>query len=290
MTWEELLSRFAASGRLSPLTIKNTRSALKFLRRFRESAGPHELETSHLQEFYREQRRSVSDSTSARRMWALGALLRWAVKHGHLLVDPSDGLKIHPPRKSMQRVLTQDEMARILLAPNEARGQIRLRDRAMLELLYGTGMRGGELAALDLVDIDLADRSLRIMGGKGKPRRVPFGERAAVALKDYLDGTASERLASGEMALFWTMSGQRMSTETLASQLRHYGKTLGLTGVTPHAFRRACATHLLENGANIAEIKRLLGHADINSTMVYTQMLPLDVVRSHRKFHPRAGQ
>lgn len=291
MTWDELFERFTASGRLAQNTILNYRKHLKAFLHFWSDqgiSGPANVETRHLQGFYLHQKRQTGENWAGRQLRTVLTLLRWAVKHGFLLIDPGQEIQLSKPPQPIMRILTQEEVALLLDAPNQARGQIRLRDRAMLELLYGTGMRGGEVVALNLADLDLAEQTITVLGGKGRPRKIPFGSRVAVALKDYLAMVLPSREGSGETAMFLTMSGERMTATNLGSQLRRYGETLGIPDVTCHAFRRACATHLLENGANIAEIKTLLGHADINSTLIYAQVMPHELLRSHKTHHPRA--
>ncbi len=158
-----------------------------------------------------------------------------------------------------------------------------------MELLYGTGMRAGEVVALNVEDIDLSDSSLQILVGKGSCRRIPFGVAVAEALGAYLEWTEPERRLSGERALFLTVEGERLHPTSLSWILRQHGKAIGLEGVNAHAFRRTLATHLLENGADIAEIAKLLGHRDINSTLSYAQVVPHELFRVHRQFHPRSS-
>ena len=295
-TWDQFFDSFSASRRIADATLQGYRKNLGYFLKFcqatdDEIAGPCDVQSRHLNEFYRAQKNApgISEATAGARMRSLLILLRWGVVHEVLLIDPSKGLKIPKPNRPIPPILTQQEVSLLLDAPNQARrGFIRVRDRALLELLYGTGMRRGEVVALNLEDLDLADRSLRIRGGKGKDRLVPFGESVARALSSYLDWLRPRYCLSGETALFLSLHGERMTRSNLTNQLHRYGTRLGLTGVTPHALRRALATHLLENGAHILEIKKLLGHEDLNSTMTYTQIFPVDLIRSHRKAHPRA--
>ena len=293
MTWDAFLTLFAASGRLSPHTVRGYVRDLKLFLAFWSQealAGPRHVEKRHLTEFYRAQKQSpsVSEATAGARLRSLLILLRWAVSQELLLLDPSRGWKVPKPNRPLPRVLTVDEVERVLQAPLQSpRAFIRLRDRALLELLYGTGMRGGEVLALNVDDLDLADASLRILGGKGKNRRLPLTDGVVVALRDYLDWILPRYAQTGETALFLTRSGERMNTRSLSQQLQRYGQALGIAGVTAHALRRALATHLVQGGAELVEIQRLLGHVDINSTVVYTRLYPTDLIRAHRQSHPR---
>ena len=291
--WDEFFQAFAASRRLAPATLEGYRKNLQCFLKFLAGSplhGPADVERWHLSEFYRNQKHTegISDATAGARMRTLLILLRWAVRRDIILVDPTKALKVPKPRRPIQPILTQEAVARLMEAPRLAnRRFIRLRDRALLEILYGTGMRGGEVVALNLADLDLAERTLRIRPGKGQDRLIPFGEAVAEALEPYLEWIRENHCVSGETALFLTLNGERMKRGTLGLQLQRYGELLGIEGVTPHALRRAVATHLLEAGAHIVEIKKLFGHRDINSTMVYTQVFPVELMRTHGKTHPR---
>jgi integrase/recombinase XerC len=293
-TWEQFLESFSASRRIAETTLYGYRQNLGYFLKFWQGAallGPCDVQSEHLCEFYRAQKNApgISAATAGARMRSLLIMLRWAVRQGVLLVDPSKGLRIPKPCRPIPVILTQQQVSLLLEAPKRARrGFIRVRDRALLEILYGTGLRRGEVVGLNLDDLDLAERTVRIRGGKGKDRLIPFGEEVAKALSAYLDWIQPRHCVSGETALFLSLHGERMKRGAVSLQLQRYGLELGIPGVTPHALRRAVATHLLENGANIVDIKKLLGHEDINSTMTYTQVFPVELIRSHRRSHPRA--
>jgi len=294
VTWWEFFEKFSASRRLSASTMQSYRKNLKvFLAFWTEETlvGPHDVESRHLVEFYRAQKNQpgVSHATAGARTRTLLSLLRWAMRQEILLVDPGHDMRIPKPCRPIPRVLTQAEVELLLEAPRTVpRTLIRLRDLALLELLYGTGMRAGEVVALNMGDLDLAERVLRILSGKGQNRRVPYGEMVAEALAAYLDWMRPRFCMTGETALFLSLRGERLTAKALGLQLQRYGLALGIPDVTPHALRRAVATHMLENGASVVEIKELLGHADLNSTMIYTRVFPVELIRSHRKSHPRA--
>lgn len=245
----------------------------------------------HLSQFYLTQLRTetVSRNTAGARLRALLVVLKWAERQGHLLVNPGQSLKVAKPRRPLQRILSRDEIKHLLYAPLQCnRYFIRYRDRALLELLYGTGMRGGEVLALDLWDLDLAERLLYTQKGKGRPRRLPLSEKVTDSLQRYLSEARPLVAVEGETALFVSLRGSRMTSGSLNAQISGYGRQLGIEDVTPHAFRRAVATHMLENGAQLPEIKALLGHADIDSTRIYAQVAPVEMLREHRCYHPRA--
>jgi len=292
VNWDEFFKRFAASRRLAPSTVTYYLAAWKlFLKQWPDLVGPQDVTEMHLTEFYRAQLRNtrVSDNTAGARLRALLVLLGWAQRQGHLLVNPGQSLHVKKPRRPISRILTRDEVQCLLQAPLLChRIRTRYRDRALLELLYGTGMRGGEVLALDLFDLDLADALLKIRDGKGQPRCMPLGPEVVKALDRYLREARPAMALEGETAVFVSFSGKRLNSSSLNSQLHRYGENLGIEGVTAHAFRRAVATHMLENGASVAELKALLGHADISSTQFYAQVASVEMLREHRRYHPRA--
>ena len=292
MTWEELFGRLAASRRLAPSTLEGYLECWRyFFRQWPDLKGPLEISEHHLAEFYRTQLRApgISSNTAGARLRALLIVLRWAHRQGHLLVNPGQSLSVPKPRRPLARVLTQEEVQRLLLVPlRRKRYFTRYRDVAIVELLYGTGIRGGELVALDLEDLDLADALLKIRGGKGKPRFLPLSAEVVTALSRYLQEARLAVALEGETAVFVSQQGSRLSSGNLSAQIRSYGRQLDIEDVTPHAFRRAVATHLLENGAQLPEIKALLGHEDISSTQAYAQVVPVEMLREHRRTHPCA--
>lgn len=291
MTWESLLQQLGASRQLAPATLSFYGKAVRaFLVSFPE-VGPLEVKESHLSKFFLGQKRAptVSESTAGARLRALLTLLRWAQRRGLLLMNPGQDLRAPTGTRPLPPLLSREQVRALLGAPLSCRRMlIRYRDRALLELLYANGMRAGEVSALNLDDLDLSGALVKIRGGKGKPRFAPLNEPSVDSLRAYLEDARPSVAPPGEPALFLTMAGERMSSRSLSSQLHRYGKMLGFSGVTPHALRRALATHLLENGANIVEIKTLLGHADLSSTQFYARVRPVEMLSEHRRYHPRS--
>lgn len=292
MNWDEFFQRLSSSRRLSSASVTSYLDCWRhFLRQWPNLKEPREVTEYHLTEFYRAQLRTetVSENTAGARLRGLLVVLGWAQRQGHLLVNPGQSLHVKKPHRPIPRILTRDEIQRLLFAPlGSPRYSIRYRDRALLELLYGTGMRAGEVLALDLVDLDLAEALLQIRGGKGQPRFIPLGPEVVSALERYLKEARPAVALESETAVFVSLYGNRLRNSSLNTQLHRYGDDLGIEGVTPHAFRRAVATHMLENGASLPEIKTLLGHADISSTQFYAQVVPMEMLREHRRYHPRA--
>ena len=291
MDWEQLWTRFSSARRLARATLATYLAGFdRFRKHWPELTEPGQVQEHHLLEWrLHESQKGLSEVTTTLLLRAAMAPLRWAFRQDLLLLDPTANLRLRKPTNRIHRILTQDEILSLLEAPLRTKRRfIAGRDRAILELLYGSGLRGGELLALDLRDLDVADCSVCVRGGKGRPRKVCFAPSVAVILERYLKDYRPVRAQAGESALFVNLEGSRMAHNTLSHQVAQYGKQLGIPDVTPHALRRAFATHLLENGANIVEIKNLLGHADINSTLVYARVFPVELMRAHRKSHPRA--
>jgi integrase/recombinase XerD len=191
-------------------------------------------------------------------------------------------------------VLSEAQARRLMSAPSSyerfrVSPALGLRDRAILELLYGTGLRLGELLRLDLTDVDLARGTLLIRQGKGrKDRMVPVAGRAAVALDAYL-AEARRELARNfrEPSLFLSWRGQRMEEGRIECLLQRYAAAAKVPGrVHPHALRHACATHLLQGGASIRHVQALLGHASLATTVLYTKVAVKDLAQVLTKAHP----
>jgi integrase/recombinase XerD len=165
-----------------------------------------------------------------------------------------------------------------------------IRDKAVLELLYSTGVRSKELLLLKVQDIDLKDSSLMILNGKGgRQRMVPFGKSAALALEKYLEVTRPHYLKNPNLdILFLSKLGGPLKEWGLYEIIKRYGAKSGHTkGMTAHTLRHACALHMLKGGAPIEAVQELLGHKRLSTTQIYTTLLPQDLKAVHEKFHPR---
>ncbi len=206
--------------------------------------------------------------------------------------DPSELLEGPAAGRKLPRVLTQLEIERLLSAP-PTDGPLGIRDRAMLELLYATGMRISELVTLRLRDLDVEDRLIRVRGKGSKERIVPFGAAAREALSAYL-GAARPELAAvanggGEGRVFLSRRGRALSRKGAWEVVRRNVRAAGIQKrVTPHTLRHTFATHLLQGGADIAAVQEMLGHADISTTQIYTHLDRTYLTEVHRRYHPRA--
>ena len=236
--------------------------------------------------------RGQAPSTVARKLAALRGLFRNEIAVGARRENPADLL--HSPKKGsrLPRVLKSQEVG-ALLERIPASTPLELRDRALFELAYGSGLRAEELIALDVEAIDFDAESVRVEGKGQKTRIVPTGEPSLRALERWIV-TGRPTLHTGESrALFLSKSGRRLSTSDVRRRLRTWSRlaapdTPALSGTHPHALRHSFATHLLEGGADLRAIQELLGHASISTTQVYTRVESARLRRAYQNSHPRA--
>jgi len=235
-------------------------------------------------------RRGRAASTIKRRVAAIRALYRFLLREGELQHDPT--LDLAPPKlpRRLPRVLTLEDIERLLAAPNLAT-PAGTRDRAMLELMYASGLRVSETVGLDLSDIDLAHEVVRCVGKGNKERIVPVGSQAVSALRAYL-GRARPKMARGQttQALFVSRLGRRLTRQGCWKLIRTHARRAGISRpLTPHVLRHSFATHLLERGADLRAVQEMLGHASIGTTQVYTHVTRERLREVYRASHPRDG-
>lgn len=228
-------------------------------------------------------------STIARRLAALKAFYQYLVRESRIERDPTENLESPKQRKRLPKVLTVDEVERLLSQP-DGRTPAGLRDRAMLELLYATGIRVSELVALNVPDINLDAGFVRCRGKGSKERVVPVGSVAVRALKNYLEqGWPRLSRDPSEGALFVNQHGRRLTRQGFWKILKKYARMAGITKeITPHTLRHSFATHLLENGADLRAVQEMLGHADISTTQIYTHVTKHRLRDVYARAHPRA--
>ena len=236
---------------------------------------------------FHEKRRKQEASSIARALVAIKLLHRFLVKEGKLREDITSVLESPKLWKRLPSVLSIKEMEAILKTPN-IRRPLGIRDRAILELLYATGIRVSELVGLTLQDLNLESGFLKCYGKGGKERIVPLGRSAQEAVKRYLE---KARLLNGKSDQLFIGSKQapRLSRQAVWQIIRRYAKRARIgKKITPHTFRHSFATHLLERGADLRIVQELLGHADISTTQIYTHVSRDHLKLVHHKYHPRA--
>jgi integrase/recombinase XerC len=268
----EQFALWASSYGLSPATID-----VRWLRRY--AAGLSE--------------RGLVATTVARKLAALRALLRVQMQLGVRGDNPADLLSAPKKPQRLPHVLKPSEVA-ALLDRIPATTSLELRDRALFELAYASGLRAEELVSLEVASVDFDAETVRVEGKGGKTRIVPCGEHALRAMERYLArGRPALGVGDGDPALFLSKSGRRLGTSDVRRRLRTWARLAaarapGLAGAHPHALRHSFATHLLEGGADLRAIQELLGHATISTTQVYTRVESARLRTAYARAHPRA--
>ncbi|MDP2134096.1 MAG: site-specific tyrosine recombinase XerD [Sulfuritalea sp.] len=231
----------------------------------------------------------IKSASQQRLMATLRRCYRWLLGQGRLQIDPL--LNIDKPRQieRFPKTLSEQQVADLINAP-DVDSALGLRDRAMLELLYATGLRVSELVGIRLFEVSLNDNVVRVMGKGSKERLVPLGQVAAEWLQRYISGARGELLQRNVSdAVFVTARGSAMTRQMFWSLVKKYALRVGIPPqrISPHVLRHAFATHLLNHGADLRVVQLLLGHADISTTQVYTHVARERLKQLHRQHHPR---
>jgi integrase/recombinase XerD len=220
-----------------------------------------------------------ASSTVARKVAAIKSFFHYLVDHGWLEDDPTATLDSPKVRKRLPKAIASEDLERLLAEPANDRTAKGLRDRALLELLYATGLRVTEVVSLDVDDVNLASSTLRLVRSRDKGERiVPIHDRAIEPLREYLERGRIQLLRDAEeQALFLNHRGHRLTRQGLWLIVKHYVREVGMVeDVTPHTLRHTFAAHLIERKANLEYVQEILGHASISTTQVYTQVGRLD--------------
>ena len=233
--------------------------------------------------------RGLSPRSLARRLAGLRAFGRYLRQEGALKTDPLLDLTVPRLPQRLPRFLSVEEVDRLLRQPRPdmPRG---LRDAAMIEVLYATGVRVSELVSLPMSALHLAEGWLKVRGKGGKERLIPLGEHAIAHLHAYLS-RSRERLMRGRRTpeIFVTGRGEGMTRQGFWKLLRGYARQTGIVKpISPHTLRHSFATHLLERGADLRSIQQMLGHSDISTTQIYTHVLEARLRAAYQRYHPRA--
>jgi integrase/recombinase XerC len=280
----------------SAYTVKSYREDLtQALEFFRGKGGgqtprPEQLTTRLLRAYLAWQHeQGYAKSTVARRIAALRSWFRFLCRQGVLQANPADGLRGPRQDKKLPHFLSEEDLARLLDTP-PADSPLGLRDRSILEALYSAGLRVGELAGLNLADVDL-DSGLMMVRGKGKRERLALlGPQARDALQVWLGQREHlPRRAKAQDALYLNKNGTRLTTRSVGRLLEKYLAQAGLDPrASPHTLRHSFATHLLDRGADIRSVQELLGHKSLANTQIYTHVTTHRLRDSYHKAHPRA--
>ena len=232
-----------------------------------------------------------SRATLARRTAAARAFSTWAYRQGYIDHDAAARLKAPKVNRALPNVVRGERATELVEedTADDAHPAEHLRDRAMLELLYATGMRVGELTGLNLADIDLARGLARVTGKGNKQRVVPFGREATLALNEWLEFGRSE-LANGkaEDAVFVGSRGGRIDQRQVRRVVERAGQRAGVSDISPHTLRHTAATHMLEGGADLRVVQEMLGHSSLQTTQIYTHVSAQRLKNVYDQAHPRA--
>ncbi|MBE3582088.1 MAG: site-specific tyrosine recombinase XerD [Thermoanaerobacteraceae bacterium] len=235
------------------------------------------------------QQQGRSPATICRHLAALRSFYQFLVREGVLASDPTATMESPRQARKLPRVLTVEEVELLLNQPR-TKTPAGLRDKAMLELLYASGLRVSELVSLNVDQVNLQEAYVRCVGKGARERVVPIGPVACFYLKAYLEHGRG-RLLKGrkETALFINQQGKRLSRQGCWKIIKAYARAAGLPrNITPHTLRHSFATHLLENGADLRSVQELLGHADISTTQIYTHLTQKKIREIYNHTHPRA--
>jgi integrase/recombinase XerC len=284
------LKRLATERRLSPHTVEAYERDLHALLEFCEReqiASFTALDSFNVRRFAAEShRRGLGARSVARRLSAVRTFLGYLIETG--VLKSNAGVHVQAPKapKRLPATLDADQVASLLAISGD--DPVTLRDRAILELFYSSGLRLAELVGLNLGDVDAADRTVRVLGKGSKARVVPVGKQALAALNDWL-AVRAELARAGELALFVGRRGDRVSPRTVQKRVNAWAKRQGTpTGVHPHMLRHSFATHVLESSRNLRAVQELLGHASLSTTQIYTHLDFQHLASVYDQAHPRA--
>lgn len=288
------LARFrrhlATERRLSPHTDSNYARDLAALVRYCDTeriADPAGLDGQHVRLFAaRSHAAGLAPRSVQRRLSAVRSFCAFLVREGVIAANPAVDIKAPKAGKRLPGTLDADQVTQLLTIT--ASDPLALRDRALMELAYSSGLRLAEIVGLDVVDLDLADRTVRVHGKGGKTRILPVGRPAISALRAWLRERAA-LARPGEKAVFVGRAGRRIGGRAVQLRVAYWARRQGLgVQVHPHLFRHSFATHLLESSRDLRGVQELLGHADISTTQVYTHLDFQHLARIYDAAHPRA--
>lgn len=280
------------SRKRSPLTLESYERDLSQLFRYLAGEGVErvqDVQKHHLSlYFHRLKGQGRSAATIARQMVSVRAFFQRMLAEGGVTENPALHLEPPKPDKRMPDALGLEDVERLLAAPDMS-APAGMRDCAMLELLYATGMRVSELVSMELEHVQLPLGFIRCIDAKAKERIIPLGGAAADALKSYMAEARPQLAKNGGEALFVNRQGTRMTRQGFWKIMKKYAREAGIgTELAPHSLRRAFAAHMLQNGADLHSVQELMGHADLQATQKYVQQTKSRIKDVYQSAHPRA--
>ncbi len=287
---ERWFAHLRTERRLSPHTTVNYARDLGAFTSFCDQQGVatwERVDNFHVRSFAaHEHRDGLGPRSIQRRLSSLRSFFNFLIREGVVNSNPAEEIKAPKAPKRLPKTLDTDRMARLLSEPGN--DPLARRDHAMMELLYSSGLRLAELVGLDLTDLDLADRTVRVLGKGSKTRVLPIGRHAITSINAWLKDRAG-MAKPGETAVFVGQGGRRLGMRAVQQRVDQAARRLGIDlKVHPHLFRHSFATHLLESSGDLRGVQELLGHSDISTTQVYTHLDFQHLARIYDQAHPRA--
>ena len=283
---------------LSPNTVRAYRNDLTFFADWLKSQGISEtteleaLSHARIRAFWAMRRTENLSAQSMRRgQSALRGLLKYGMRHHELTKNPAENMDSPRGQRSLPKAISSEDISLLLNAP-DFNTLLGMRDRAILETLYGSGLRVSELAEITFQDIDFDNRMVRITGKGNKDRIAPLTPVSCTAIQNWLAArNAQMPEQKAEKHVFLNHLGTPLSTRSIARLIEKYVRQLAMQRhVTPHQFRHSFATHLLNNGADIRAVQEMLGHASLSTTQIYTRISKEKLMQAYRLSHPRSGE
>lgn len=286
----ELFRRHIADERnLSPHTIRAYLTSLAEFFGLVDNSDPRSIDNLAVRRYLALlKEKGNARSTIALKTSALRTFFRAMLKQGYISANPMALVRSSRPKRQLPKFLDCDEVEALLNAVSGESFQEK-RDRAIIEVLYGSGLRVSEVAALNVKDVDLVGESIRVRGKGGRERLSPLGSYAVRAISDYLDARARLGKLRDASTLFVNRSGTRITPRSVARAIKKYSLKAGITkNVSPHVLRHSFATHILERGADLRAVQELLGHRNISTTQIYTHVTLKKLKDVYDRTHPRA--
>jgi len=289
---DSFLHHLETEKRFSENTVLSYRKDLESLEKYcldKKITAWRNLKTHHIRSYAAKIfSRGLGPRSIQRRLSGIRSFMNYLLREGLIKTNPANGVKTPKAPKRLPNVLDVDQINQLLNITET--NPISLRDKAILELLYSSGLRLSELVNVNPIDLNLKDKSLMVMGKGGKTRLLPIGKKAMEAISQWLV-VRSQLAKIDEEALFVSTKGDRLGQRAIQARITHWGKKNGIQqGVYPHLLRHSFATHLLEASGDLRAVQELLGHKDISTTQIYTHLDFQHLAETYDKAHPRSGK
>ena len=290
---EKFLHHLTTEKQLSPHTVDNyARDLAKLVDQLenQESSTADSIDNLQIRHTMSQlHRKGLSGRSLQRWLSAMRSFFRYCIRQGWCKNNPADDVRAPKSPKPLPKTMDVDEVSQLLeFKRNDWLG---LRDRAMLELLYSSGLRISELCSMDIYDLDMGDASLRVTGKGGKTRELPVGKQALNAIRHWLKVRAEHSSLESGQAMFITKRGTRISPRSVQQQLRRYGIDQGINKpLSPHMLRHSFASHILESSGDLRAVQELLGHSNISTTQIYTHLDYQHLAKVYDQAHPRSNR